>query len=216
MKGIVFTALLIILASGSVQAQSSTPVAGDDYIEIPDGRPLEPAEDMVVVEEFFNYVCPACNAFEPQFARWAAELPPYVKVVHVPASFRADFMQYARAYYAAELFGLVDKTHTAVYEAIHGTHTLPAEGDPPDEKRIAEFYAGFGVDAQEFLTAMQSFGVSVKVHRAAQHMHRSKATSTPSIVIDGRYLVRGASFADMLRIASYLIEREHSSETALE
>jgi thiol:disulfide interchange protein DsbA len=41
-------------------------------------------------------------------------------------------------------------------------------------------------------------------------MQRIKIPETPSIVVNGRYLVRGTSVEDMLRIASSLIEREHA------
>jgi hypothetical protein len=37
-----------------------------------------------VVEEMFNYVCPACFAFEPRFEAWTKKLPPYVAVVPYP------------------------------------------------------------------------------------------------------------------------------------
>jgi thiol:disulfide interchange protein DsbA len=212
MKRTVFPVLLIILANclGAAQGQSPMPVAGKDYIDIPNGSPLEPADGMVVVEEFFNYICPACNAFEPQFAAWKAQLPPYVKLVYIPAAFRGDFVQYARAYYAAQTFDIAEQTHKAVYDAIHRTHVIPAEGDKPDEERIAKFYADYGVDADEFLAAMQSFGVEFKIRRGTEHMQRSKVSSTPSIVVNGRYLVRGTTYGDMLRIASYLIEKEHA------
>lgn len=212
MKKIFIPALLMLLVStfSPPEAQSQTPIAGKDYIEIPNGSPLESADGMVVVEEFFNYICPGCNAFEPFFVAWMAQLPPYVKVVHVPAAFREDFVPYAQAFYASELFGLVDETHQAAYDAIHRFQTLPAEGDKPDRERIAEFYAHYGVDAEEFFVAMESFGIDVKVRRATEHMQRSKVPSTPSIVVNGRYLVRGRSYDDMLRIATYLIEKEHS------
>jgi thiol:disulfide interchange protein DsbA len=165
---------------------------------------------MVVVEEFFNYICPACNSFEPLFVAWTAKLPPYAKLVHVPATFRADFIPYAKAYYAAESLGLVDKTHRAVYEAIHVTRKLPAEGVAPNEERVAAFYADYGVDKAEFLAAMQSFGVNVKIRAATEHMRQSRIPSTPSLLINGRYLVKGQTYQDMLRIASFLIEKEHA------
>lgn len=213
MKNMVFSALLLLLTNAFVpaQAQSQAPVAGKDYIEIPNSTgPLEPADGKVVVEEMFNYICPACNAFEPMFSAWTENLPSYVKLDHIPAAFREDFIQYARAYYAAQIFNVAEQSHLAVYNAIHRTHTLPAEGDKPDLERIAQFYTDYGVDAKEFLAAMQSFGVEVKIRRATEHMQKSRVPSTPSIVINGRYLVRGNSYQDMLRIASYLIEKEHA------
>ena len=211
MKGTVIAALLALAVSVGVPVQAQSPVAGKDYSEIPNGRPLDPpAAGTIVVEEFFNYICPACNAFEPTFVAWQAKLPADVKVVHVPATFRADFMQYAKAYYAAEALGLVDKTHRAVYEAVHVKHTIPAEGDRPDEEKIAAFYAGFGVSKDEFLSVMRSFGVNVKVNRVTEHMTKTRVPSTPTVVVNGRYLVKGASWEDTLRIASFLIEKERA------
>jgi protein dithiol oxidoreductase (disulfide-forming) len=199
----------LFLAAFAVQAQSPAPAPGKDYVEIPNGHPLDPGDGQVVVEEFFNYACPGCNGFEPRFDAWTKQLPPYVRLDHVPAAFRADFVQYARAYYAARALGVADTAHQAVYDGIHHTRTLPGEGEKPDEARIAKFYADFGVDADEFLAAMQSFGVNVNVRRATEHMQRIKIPETPSIVVNGRYLVRGESVEDMLRIASFLIEQEH-------
>lgn len=211
-KSLAVVFALLTVAGNVAQAQSGAPVEGKDYIEIPDGSPLVPAADgKVVVEEFFNYICPACYSFEPRFVAWQKELPPYVEVVHIPAAFRADFVPYAHAYYAAQAFGLADKTHSAVYDAIHRAHTLPAEGDRPDESKIAAFYADYGVDADEFLSAMNSFGVDLKVRQATQHMQQCKVNSTPSLVVNGRYLVRGSTYADMFRTAEYLIEKEHGA-----
>ncbi len=201
--------ILLAFAIGFAHAATSTPVAGKDYIEIPDGQPLEPADGKVVVEEFFNYICPACNRFEPLFVAWQAKQPAYVKVVHVPAAFRPDFAEYARAFYAAKVLGLVGKTHEAIFDAIHRDHALPAEGDKPDERKIADFYAKYGVSADKFLATMDSFAVDMKVRQATEHLKRSQVLSTPSIVVDGRYLVKGGNYADMLRITSYLIEKEH-------
>jgi thiol:disulfide interchange protein DsbA len=211
MKSTVIAALLALAISVVVPVQAQSPVAGKDYTEIPNGRPLDPpAAGTIVVEEFFNYICPACNSFEPTFVAWQAKLPADVKVVHIPATFRADFMQYAKAYYAAEALGLVDKTHRAVYEAIHVKHTIPAEGDRPDEEKIAAFYAGFGVDKDEFLSAMRSFGVNVKVNRVTEHMTKTRVPSTPTVVVNGRYQVKGTTWEDTLRIASFLIEKERA------
>ena len=134
--------------------------------------------------------------------------------MHVPASFRADFVQYARAYYAAQSLNVAEKAHAAVYEGIHRTRTLPAEGQRPDEEKIAAFYAKYGVDAAQFLAAMRSFSVDLKVRRAADHMTRIRIPSTPSVVINGKYLVRGRTNADTLRIADYLIEKERTAAAA--
>lgn len=213
MKNSSLVAISVLLLSliGFAQA-APTPVAGKDYIVIPDGHPLQPADGKVVVEEFFNYICPACDHFEPMFVAWQQKLPAYVEVVHVPASFRPDFEEYARAFYAAKVLGLVGKTHEAVFKAIHQDHTLPSEGDKPDEQKIAEFYSHYGVSADKFLATMDSFAVDLKVRQATEHLKRSGVMSTPTIVVDGRYRVKARTYADMLRITSYLIEKEHAKQ----
>lgn len=212
MKKTVFSALLVLFAAvfNPALALAQTPVAGTDYVEIPDGKPLEAAEGKVVVEEFFSYICPACYSFEPVFLDWKSKLPAYVQVNHVPATFRADFEQYARVFYTAESFHLIEKTHEDVYDAVHRLRTLPGEGEKFDEKKIAEFYSQYGVDAEKFIATMKGFGVSTKVRRATAQMQHSKIPSTPSLVVNGRYLVRGRTYDDMLRTATYLIEKEHA------
>ena len=184
---------------------------GTDYTLIPDGTPLEPGKAKVEVVEFFNYICPACNAFNPELQQWKAKQGPDVRVVYVPADFRADFVAYARAYYAAEALNLVDKTHEAVYKAIHETHQLPAEGSVPDEGKIAAFYAGYGTSASVFQGTMHSFAVDAKLRKGHDFMVKSKVQGTPALVINGRYLVKGRNFADDLRIADALIASERGA-----
>jgi thiol:disulfide interchange protein DsbA len=55
---------------------------------------------------------------------------------------------------------------------------------------------------------MRSFEVDFKMRRGTDHMRHSRASGTPSVVVNGRYLVRGRSFADVLRTASYMVDKE--------
>ncbi|NKF20747.1 thiol:disulfide interchange protein DsbA/DsbL [Solimonas marina] len=184
---------------------------GVDYIRIPNGSPFQPENGKVEVAEVFNYVCPACNAFNPTFEKWKATLPSDVNVVYVPADFRQDFKAYAKAYYAADALGLVAKTHDAVYAAIHEQHTLPGEGMVIDPAKVAAFYAKYGADPKQFEDLMSSFSVNAKVLKAHQFMMQSQVRSTPSLVIDGKYLVKGKSWDDIVKNAAALVARERAS-----
>lgn len=187
-------------------------VEGVDYSPINGGEPFDTPAGKVEVAEVFNYVCPACAGFDPVFQEWKKKQPAYVHVVYVPADFRPDFKAYARAYYAADALGLVEKTHEAVYKAIHEDHSLPGEGMTLDPAKIAAFYAKYGADPAEFQDLMTSFSVDAQVNKAHQFMMQSQIRSTPSLVIDGKYLVKGKTREDMLKNADALIARAHAAQ----
>ena len=159
----------------------------------------------------FGYVCPACFRFQPLIGPWKAGLPSDVQFVYVPAMFGGTWDDYARAFYAAETLGVQEKTHDALYNAIHVEQSLKGERGRDSVEDIAAFYAKYGVDPKQFADTMGSFGVAAKTNRAKQFAARSKITGTPSLIINGKYLVKGTSYQDMLRIADHLIARERAA-----
>jgi protein dithiol oxidoreductase (disulfide-forming) len=212
---VLLPALLAVFGPAGAAQQAAAPaeaplVEGKDYMRISGGAPLETPAGQVEVAEMFNYACPACNSFNFKLTGWQKNLPAWVHMIYVPMDFRPDFVLYARAYYAAESLGLVAKSHEAVYNAIHVTHTLPGEGQPQDPAKVAQFYVQFGARADNFRQVMDSFAVNMKVANARQFAARSQVTSTPSLVIGGKYLVMGNSWDDILRNASRLIAQAHA------
>jgi thiol:disulfide interchange protein DsbA len=196
-----------------VAPQGPAPVAGTDYLDIEGGQPWQPVEGKIEVVEMFNYICPACYAFDPTLRNWKAKQPADVNLAYVPAQFRPDFVPYAKAFFAAESLGIEAKSHQAVYEAIHVKHSIPAEGDKPDEAKIAAFYTQYGVSAEQFLNTMKSFAVSGRINKANQFTMRSKVEGTPTLIVNGKYLVKGRSWDDMLRIADHLIAKERAAQS---
>ena len=188
-------------------------VPGVDYVEIAGGQPFEPLDGKVEVTEVFGYVCPACNMLQPNLSAWKSRLPADVRLTYVPALFGPDWTPYAHAFYAAESLGLVEKTHEAVYNAIHAQDSLPGEGDKPTDEPIAAFYAKYGVNAEQFRNTMKSFAVSGKINKAKQYAQRSKIESTPTLIVNGKYRVQGRTYDDMFRIADALIAQERAVGT---
>lgn len=196
-----------------VAPQGPAPVAGTDYLDIEGGQPWQPVDGKIEVAEMFNYICPACYAFDPNLRSWKAKQPADVNLVYVPAQFRPDFVPYAKAFFAAQSLGIEEKSHQAVYEAIHVKHSIPAEGVPPDEAKVAAFYTQYGVSAEQFLNTMKSFAVTGQINKANQFMARSKVEGTPTLIVNGKYLVKGRSWDDMLRIADHLIAKERAAQS---
>ncbi len=190
--------------------QGPAPVAGKDYVEIAGGTPFEPAAGKVEVVEVFGYTCPHCASFEPLLQGWKAQQPADVKVIALPAAFGGYWVPYAKAFYAAESMGLAEKTHQAMFNAIHVERSLPVQPLPTNEQ-IAAFYAKHGANAQQFASTMDSFAVDGKLKRAMQFITRSGVDATPMLVVAGKYRVTGQGLEDNLRIAEHLIARERAA-----
>ncbi|MCD7099950.1 thiol:disulfide interchange protein DsbA/DsbL [Stenotrophomonas sp. MMGLT7] len=198
-------------AAAATPPSGPAPVAGTDYLEIDGGQPFQPVAGKIEVAEVFGYVCPACARFQPLVDPWKAGLPADVNFVYVPALFGGTWDDYARAFYAAQSLGVEEKTHDALYKAIHVDQTLKGERGRDSVQDIANFYGKYGVDPKQFADTMASFGVNARINRAKQFAARSKITGTPSLIVDGKYLVKGKSYEDMLRIADHLIARERAA-----
>ncbi|HET7126945.1 MAG TPA: thiol:disulfide interchange protein DsbA/DsbL [Lysobacter sp.] len=198
----------IVANAAKIAAGSPPPIEGVDYIEIPNGQPFDPANGQVEVVEVFGYVCPACNMFQPVVRAWKAQLPANVRFTYVPAQFGGTWDRYARAYYAADALGLVPRTHDLLYNAIHLDRTLKGERGEDSVQDIAAFYARFGADPQQFASTMSSFAIDGKMRKAKQFMSRVGIEGTPTLVIDGKYRVKGKTREDELRIANQLIAQE--------
>src|SRR3546814_9656229 len=167
------------------------------------------SSDLVV--EIFGYVCPACANFQPLVSSWKSRLPSDVRFTYVPALFGGTWDDYARAFYAAESMGLVDRTHDAMYQAIHIERTLKGERGRDSVEDIAAFYGKFGVDPKQFASTMSSFAVNAKAGRAQQFAMRSQIGGTPSLVLDGKSLRTGTSYENMLQSAAELIAMERAA-----
>ena len=185
------------------------PVAGKDYVEIPGGQAFAPAAGKVEVAEVFGYTCPHCAQFQPLIDSWKGKQPADVNVISVPAAFGGYWVTYARAFLAAETLGVLEKSHDAMFNALHVARSLGPNSTPED---IGKFYAQYGVDPKTFASTMQGFAVETKLSRAKQFAMRSKVEATPSIVVNGKYLVsvdeRG--YEVLFNTIDHLVARERA------
>lgn len=195
-----------------VPPQGPAPVVGTHYEQLPGGTPYQAVAGKIEVVEVFGYVCPACARFQPLVGAWKKKLPADVTFRYVPAPFGAQWTPYAKSFYVAEAMGLVEPSHDALLNAIHVTRTMPGEGDPPDEQKIADFYASYGADPKQFLAQMNSFAINAKVNGGKQFMIRTGAGSTPTLVINGKYrIANGQEYEEVLRVADHLIAQERAA-----
>ncbi|GAA5083072.1 thiol:disulfide interchange protein DsbA/DsbL [Lysobacter panacisoli] len=200
-------------ATAATPPEGPAPVAGTDYVEIAGGQTYEPTGGKIEVVEVFGYTCPHCAHFEPLVEAWKAKQPADVKFIAVAAPFGGYWVPYAKAFYTAQAMGVLDKSHEAMFTAIHVDRTLPVQPLPTNDQ-IAGFYAKYGVDPKQFASTMSSFAIDAKLKRAQQFISRSGVDGTPSIVVAGKYKVIGKGFEDMLRITDHLVAQERAKAGA--
>lgn len=187
---------------------------GTDYEIIKGGQPFEPLNGKIEVVEVFNFVCPACAAFQPMISDWKKTLPPDVRFTYVPAAFGGNWDQYVRSFYTAQMMGIAEKAHDATYDAIHLENRLKGERGKDSDEELAAFYAQFGVDAKQFAANMKSFAVTGKFNKARQYIVQQQANSTPTLIVNGKYRVLGRSWEQRLMIANVLIAHERARAAA--
>jgi thiol:disulfide interchange protein DsbA len=187
---------------------------GADYEVIPNGQPFEPLNGKVEVVEVFNHVCPACAAFQPLVMNWKKTMPADVRFTYVPAPFGGNWDQFVRSYYAAQTMGIAEKAHERVYDAIHLENKLKGERGQDSDADLGAFYAQFGVDAKQFAGNMKSFAVTGKFNKAKQYIVSQGVSSTPTLMVNGKYRVLGRSFEDRFRIVDALIAHERAQSAA--
>lgn len=209
------TCALIVLAllPLAVFAQSTpdiapAPVVGTDYVLIDGGQPWQPLQGKIEVVEIFAYSCSHCAAFEPVLSAWTARQPADVRVSYVPAAYDPQD-SFGRAFFAAQRLGGLDSTHAALFRAVHDEQTVPPRNPSVDE--IATFYRQHGVDVDKFRTVFAGGGVDADMQHAREFAVASGMEGTPTLVVDGKYRVRGSSHADALRIAAGLVVMERAA-----
>ncbi|MBN8803440.1 MAG: dihydroneopterin aldolase [Lysobacteraceae bacterium SCN 69-123] len=201
--------LLMALLPLAACAADAAPAEGQDYELIAEPGPFAPLAGKIEVVEVFGYPCIHCAHFEPLLEAWVAKLPADVRFTAVPAAFGGHWDAYARAFYAAEQTGVLKRSHADVFKALHERRSLPMQNVSPQE--LATFYAAYGVQPQRYTDALRSDQTEAKVKAARAFAMRVRVPGTPALIVNGKYLVKGRSFEDQLRIAGALVERERAA-----
>ena len=206
LRGALVAALVLPgLAFAADAPAAAAPVEGVDYVVIDGGQPYRPLGPGIKAEvvEVFAYWCPHCAEFQPVLDPWVRALPKDVRFTYVPAAFDPNDA-FARAFFAAEGKGAVARTHALVYDAVHHTGLL-AHNATIDE--LAWFYGQQGLGQAAMKAAMTSPAVDALMQRAREFEVGIRLPGTPTMVVNGRYLITPRSHEDALRIADQLIAR---------
>ena len=182
--------------------------ADEGFIPISPAQPTQTGDKIEVLEVFW-YACPHCYDFEPYVKKWLETKADDVEFRRMPGIFRKSWIPHAKAYFTAQKLGILDTTHSQLFDAIHKEKQKIFDDDS-----IKKFYVDHGVDGDEFSKVYDSDEIDTKIKQAFVMGQRYKVTGVPSIIVNGKYLVSGStagSFPNMLKIVDSLVDKERAS-----
>jgi len=192
-KCLLVAAALFISGTALADAQ-----LGKDYSLLNPPQPTSTRK--IEVLEFFFYGCSHCFHLHPLLNAWEKTMPKDVELTFVPTIFRDSWEPMANTFYALESMGQQQQLHDALYRAWNEENMALV-----DEDKIADFVAKHGVDRAKFTAAYNSFSMQSKVTRAKQMIRIYGINGTPTLVVDGKYVIEGLQPEDTIRALKEVI-----------
>lgn len=202
-------AVLLLPFSVAIAAVAQEYTEGTEYLRLSTPQPTSTTDDKIEVVELFWYGCPHCHELEPFIAEWLETKPDDVEFVRLPAIVGPRWEPLAQAYFTAELLGILDQTHLAMFESIH-----VKKQKYTDEEQIMEFFVSQGVSEEDFRNAYNSFAVSVKMNNAKLMTRRYAITGVPTVIINGKFSTAGKyakGNANLIKVIDFLVVMERTA-----
>lgn len=199
-------------ATAPASPSGPEPREGVDFTLIDPPAPLSPSEGKIEVAEVFAYYCIHCSTLQTRITPWKAGLPADVQFRYVPMA-HGTSEPIARAFYAAEAMGELDRTHDAMFKALAVDRKL--KQGTADE--LADIYAELGVDRETLLSTMSSFAVNAQIARNQKAVTRWAIESTPTVIVNGRYralVTQDRGHDGLISTIEHLIARERAAAAA--
>lgn len=187
----------------------SVPAAARDFEEsFQRVRPAQPTltPSKIEVLEIFWYGCPHCYSLEPYLEKWLESKPEDVEFTRLPGVLNNSWIPHARAFYAAQKLGVLDKIHRPLFDALHKDHKQIFTED-----QLREFFVSQGVDGGEFTRAYRSNEVETRLKQVLVLARNYKLSGVPTLIVNGKYLTSGTlagSYEEMLKVVDRLAEQE--------
>ena len=205
-ESILFSFLLGLLLVGYSPAEERFS-EGKHFEEISPSVPTSAPLGKIEVLEFFWYGCPHCFEFEVHVAKWLKNKKQYVSFARVPAVFSEGWLVHAKAFYAAAELGIIEKSHFALFEALHVKREKLF-----DEEDISRFFVGLGKEEKLVQKSLNSFGTANRAKRAQALTKKVGISGVPSMIINGKYRTSArlaGGYDNLLQVVNFLVEKEY-------
>ena len=195
---------------------------GQHYKTLPVAVPPSVPAGKIEVTEVFSYGCIYCFRAKDPMRELGAGLPSDAVLTFVHASFNPAeaWPMFQRAFYTAQSLGVAAAAHEQLFTAIWETGEFPLR-DPntggirkplPTLEDAATFYQKYaGVNPASFLEQSKSKQVDDAVKRAEMLVGAYRVSGTPTLVVNGRYLVMNenlGNWGELRQLVNFLVAQE--------
>jgi protein dithiol oxidoreductase (disulfide-forming) len=195
-------------AAGAAFASPTEPKNGAEYLTLAAPQATQARPKSVEVIEFFMYHCPACNALEPALLEWVKTQGPAItfRRIHIPHYPQND--PETHLFLTLQAMNIEDAMHAKVLQAWHVEHRRLK-----DDADNLDWAVKNGIDKAKFLAVYNSFGIMTKLAGIGRLTANYQVDSTPTLVVDGRYLTN-PSMVDAVKPGA--IARENLDKATLQ
>jgi thiol:disulfide interchange protein DsbA len=221
MRFLCFALAAASLIASTAFASPTDPRAGAEYTVLASPQPSQTAGKKVEVIEFFMYHCPYCHALEPALEQWVKKQGDNIvfKRIHIPYQGPSD--PETHLFLTLQAMGKGEAYQAPLFDAV-GDIVTRKRSETLTEQEVLDVASKLpGIDKARFTETWNSFGVKTMLTRQAGIVSNGyKVDSTPTLVIDGKYvtspgLVSAATrtrgqqqlFQETLQVADALIAK---------
>jgi protein dithiol oxidoreductase (disulfide-forming) len=208
-----FKQILAVILCGvafGAGASPAAPVAGTDYVVLPEPQAVDTGKKVEVIE-FFAYYCPHCYALEPSMAAWVKKQGDNVVFKRIHVSRGPSVLPQQKLFFALEAMGLVEQNHAKVFNAMH------EQGNSlRNDEAVIDWAASNGIDKAKFTEVYNSFGVAAKVRRTERMMGDYRVDYWPMLVVDGKYMTSPAEASKSIKPVPSSAQQHANALTVLD
>ena len=203
--GIIAIGILITLLWQTYQTGGNSQIIeGRDYTLLE--KPRRIRDEKIEVIEFFSYACVHCYRLEPILKDWLSNQQDKIEFVQIPAVMNEYWAVLGKHYFTLQRLGKLDSHHMDIFNAIHSSGKIF-----DSEKRLFDFIKTTAIEFDSYEKTFRSIEVQSDLRKANQMARRMKIAAVPTLVVQGKYLVKTGRDIGLMRakqVVEFLIDKE--------
>ncbi|MAV67758.1 MAG: hypothetical protein CMQ79_06010 [Gammaproteobacteria bacterium] len=203
--GIIAIGILITLFWQTYQTGGNSQIIeGRDYTLLE--KPRRIRGEKIEVIEFFSYACVHCYRLEPILKDWLSNQQDKIEFVQIPAVMNEYWKVLGKHYFTLQRLGKLDSHHMDIFNAIHSSGKIF-----DSEKRLFDFIKTTAIEFDSYEKTFRSIEVQSDLQKANQMAKRLKIAAVPTLVVQGKYLVKTGRDIGLMRakqVVEFLIDKE--------